>query len=64
MQQKQLAYLFLWDNMAKANVKIDYEVKYIWFLMLINYPLTKLGFDVLVPDFCITYGKPYLAESK
>lgn len=50
--------------MAKVNVKIDCEVKYVWLLMLINYPLTKLGFDVWIPDFCIKLGNPYLAGSE
>lgn len=50
--------------MAKGRVEIKFEVKHAWLIMLINYPLTKLGFDVWIPDFCITYGKPYFVEDE
>lgn len=50
--------------MAKGNVKIDLQLKYTWLVMLINYPLVKMGFDVWIPKFCIEYGKPYFVENK
>ncbi len=49
--------------MAKGTLKMSLNVKHPWLIMLINYPLVKLGFDVWIPKFCIKYGKPYLVES-
>lgn len=45
--------------MAKGTLKIGFKVNHAWLIMLINYPLVKLGFDVYIPKFCIEYGKPY-----
>lgn len=50
--------------MAKGCVKIDFRIKYTWLIMLINYPLVKMGFDVWIPKLCIEFGKPYFVESK
>lgn len=50
--------------MAKGTLKIGFKVKHAWLIMLIKYPLVKLGFDVYIPKFCIEYGKPYFVENE
>lgn len=50
--------------MAKGKLMMKFKVKHAWLIMLINYPLAKLGFDVYIPKFCIEYGKPYFVENE
>ena len=42
-----------------GKLKIDFTVRYKWLILLINYPLVKLGFEPYVPRICIKMGKPY-----
>lgn len=46
-----------------SNAKVDVSIRHIWLLMLINYPLVKMGFESRVPNFCVKVSKPYFVES-
>lgn len=48
--------------MAMNSVKVDISVRYTWLLLLINYPLVKMGFKPRIPDFCLKVSKPYFVE--
>lgn len=48
--------------MAMSNVKVDVSIRHAWLLILINYPLVKMGFKPRVPNFCVNISKPYFVE--
>lgn len=50
--------------MSKGKLVVDFKLKHKWLIMLISYPLVKMGFNAWIPKFCIKYGKPYFVEDK
>lgn len=48
--------------MAMGNVKVDISIRHSWLLILINYPLVKMGFKPRVPKTCVKVSKPYFVE--
>lgn len=48
--------------MAMNNVKVDVSIRHAWLLILINYPLVKMGFEPYVPKICVKVSKPYFVE--
>lgn len=50
--------------MAKCTLRMDFKLKHVWLINLINVPLALFGFKGYIPKFCIEYGKSYIVEDK
>ncbi len=48
--------------MATAQLKVDFSLRHVWLIKLINYPLVALGFKPYVPEFCMVVSEPYTTK--